>query len=279
MLKSKNVILVHGMSRAGQHPIIDWVYNQFDDDRLFLNYMFISDPLFFERRSQYYFNGKKYFYKINPNWEKYNVLEEKLKEFESETPEVLDQIDSSKMNLLMMNFENVNLYGSRGKINEFNTQFELISNFKNLLVVRDIFNYLASKIKMGRYFHPKENIEAWKTHAREYLGETDHLVNKTIVNFNQWTNDQNYRKIKSEELGCDTFLPEWNQVSSFGGGSSFNFLSYKENANKMAVLERWEEYQNNEQYRELLKDKELLKLSDSIFGHIPGTEIFSTLTL
>jgi len=272
MSENKNIILVHAMSRAGQHPIIDWVYNQFNDDRLFLNYMFINDPNFLERRSQYYFNNKKYYYILNPNWKKYGVLEEKLREFNPETSDIFNRISLSKKNLLMMNFENVNLTDSKENIDKFEAQFVSNGSYTNVLIVRDIFNYLASKIKMGRYFHPEKNIENWKSHAKEYLKKTCCLNNKITINFNKWVTDPDYRKLKSVELKCDIFLPEWRQISSFGGGSSFDFLSFQGKGNEMAVFERWKEYRNNREFRKFLEDEELWELSESIFGHIQGTE-------
>jgi hypothetical protein len=58
-----------------------------------------------------------------------------------------------------------------------------------------------------------------------------------------------------------------------GGGSSFDGTKYDEKAGSMNVLMRWKQIQNMKTYRKLFKDKELIGLSEKIFGHIPGTEV------
>ena len=273
MFKAKNFILVHAMSRSGQHPVIDWIYHQFNDDRTFFNYMKLPIDNSFQTRSQYYFNEDKYFHILNNNWAKYGVLDEKLKEFKPETTELWKQIETKNKNLLMMNFENIDFTAPVISIS-LDKEVNSFSNIKNVLIVRDIFNYLASKIKMGRHFYPETNLACWKIHAREYLGITNVLPNKVLVNFNKWVQDIEYKKLICKQLDCDLFLPEWYQVSSFGGGSSFDHQQLNGQANKMKVLERWREYKDNKVFTDFLKDKELIELSEAIFGVIPGTETF-----
>ena len=49
---------------------------------------------------------------------------------------------------------------------------------------------------------------------------------------------------------------------------------YDGKADKMKVLERWKHFVDNEIYKDIFKDKELVELSNAIFGETPGTEIF-----
>ena len=68
-------------------------------------------------------------------------------------------------------------------------------------------------------------------------------------------------------LLVDREILNWNTVSTYGGGSSFDNQNI--NAGQMKVLERWRVYKNIEAYRNLfLNDKELVSLSEIIFGKI-----------
>lgn len=273
---AKNIIFTHAMSRSGQHAVIDWIFNQFENNRVFFNYMKLYpdiDP--YSIRSQYYFNEEKYFHKLNENWKKHGVLDEKLKEFKLETSVLWKSICENEKNLISMNFENIDFTSHEQDLKYFTKKFIAEERFSNVLVVRDIFNYIASKMKMGRYFHPETNLGCWKAHAYEYLGYTNSLRNKVLVNFNSWVKDEAYRKDIAESLCVDNFLPKWNEVSSFGGGSSFDGKDFHGNASSMNVLNRWREYVDDKEFRSYLKNyKELVELSEAIFGHIPGTEIF-----
>lgn len=68
-------------------------------------------------------------------------------------------------------------------------------------------------------------------------------------------------------LRVDREILNWNTVSTYGGGSSFD--NQNTNASQMKVLERWREYENIEAYRNLFRnDTELVSLSERIFGKI-----------
>ena len=271
---AKNIIFVHAMSRSGQHAVIDWIFNQFGNNKLFFNYMkMFSDIDPYTIRSQYYFNEDKYFHKLNENWKKHGVLDEKLKEFKPEKSELWRSICEDEKNLISMNFENIDFASHEQELKSFTKKFIAEEKFSNVLVVRDIFNFIASKMKMGRYFHPETNLACWKAHAHEYLGYTNSLRNKVLVNFNSWVSDINHRTSIYDQLNCDTFIPEWKDVSSFGGGSSFDKQKFNGGADSMKVTERWKEFIDNDEFKSYLRDKELIELSEKIFGHIQGTKI------
>jgi hypothetical protein len=268
--KNKTVFLVFAVSRSGHHAVMDWIYNQFNNPKVFLNYVKYQDASF-DNRTQYYANDKKYFRNLNANWEKYGVLEERLKEYSVEDVAAKEILGNDK-NLLMLNFENKSVSSLDQSIEDFAKQFGENTKVVPIIIARDIFNYLASKMKMGRYFFPERNLFAWKDHVRECLGLTNYLPNKVCINYNKWCVDMDYRKEVAEKLGVDTFIPEWNEVSSFGGGSSFDILKFKDNAKQMKTDERWKTYEHDEEYLSYLQDKELTDLSERYFGHIEGTE-------
>jgi hypothetical protein len=61
-------------------------------------------------------------------------------------------------------------------------------------------------------------------------------------------------------------------MSKYGPGSSFDKFKYKGQAYKMKVLERWKVFKEYPFYRSIFEDKELVELSNKIFGKIPGTD-------
>lgn len=272
-INSSKTIFINAMSRAGQHAVIDWIYAQFNPNKIFFNDMDVKwVNNFFENRTQYYFNNKKYYHSLNPNWEKYGVLEEKLREFEPETTYTWERLSKCDKKLILINFENLDFIDNLEDFDRTSKQFS--GEIVNVLVVRDIYNYVASKIKMGRHFYPDKDIPKWKVHAKEYLGKTNSLKNKVIVNFNKWTFDAEYKKELSKKLQTDVFLSTWKHVSSFGGGSSFDHMAMQDSGQKMKVLDRWKEFGSNDLFLSIMKDDELITLSNDIFGFIPGTEKF-----
>ncbi|MEK9182045.1 MAG: hypothetical protein AAB781_00440 [Patescibacteria group bacterium] len=277
-MNTNNLFLVIAMSRSGHHGVMDWIYEQFFPEKFFFNYCDFSnpDPLF-TNRVQYYYNNRKYYAKISDSWIKYGLVEQKLKEFSPETEDIKTKILSADRNLIMMNFENLNSAKLPMTPDQYIERFVPVKNAQHILVIRDIFNFIASRIKSGRELTLKDltensarltsTIELWKTYAREYLGITDYLPQKISVNFNKWFVDDEYRKNLSKMLSVDRDISNWNTVSTYGGGSSFD--NQNTNASQMKVLERWRMYENMEAYRNLfLNDKELVSLSERIFGKI-----------
>ncbi|MEX0806258.1 MAG: hypothetical protein WD940_02725 [Patescibacteria group bacterium] len=154
-----------------------------------------------------------------------------------------------------------------------------------ILLVRDPFNFFASRLKMLRDMqeqgvrNPIQKIgwkgisRLWRTYAKEYLGETNLLGDRVNVNYNDWFSNRDYR----DEL-CQRCLGTVNRdlsvqdVVEHGRGSSFDYTKFHGSAQKMAVLERWRYFKDDEFYLNLMRDEELVSLSNRIFGHISGTE-------
>lgn len=225
----------------------------------------------------YHYNNRKYYAKISNSWIKYGLVEQKLKEFVPETEDIKTKILSVDRNLLMMNFENLNPAKLPMTTNQYIERFVPVKNAQCILVIRDIFNFIASRVKSGRELTVEDlaennvrlasTIELWKTYAREYLGITNYLPQKVSVNFNKWFTDCGYRKNLSKMFCVDREILNWDTVSTYGGGSSFDNQNI--NASQMKVLERWREYENIAAYRNLFQnDMELVSLSERIFGKI-----------
>jgi len=146
----------------------------------------------------------------------------------------------------------------------------------DLLIMRDPFNLFASRFKSNMI--PVKNarrtaVDLWVEYAREFLGETQILSqHKVCVNYNQWVQDRNYREHIAKQLGLPFTDAGVDQVSNFGGGSSFEGQSFSGKASQMPVFDRWQSFADDPTYRALLQDDRLLTYSEKIFGHIPGTE-------
>ena len=93
------------------------------------------------------------------------------------------------------------------------------THLKNIIIVRDIRNMTASRIKSdiegqggrkrGAYIfengkrHKKMYLNRAKEYYREALGITNSVPDKVIVNYNKWFQDQDYRQEISKSLGLD----------------------------------------------------------------------------
>ncbi|MFM6896508.1 MAG: hypothetical protein ACKPKF_04125, partial [Microcystis panniformis] len=96
------------------------------------------------------------------------------------------------------------------------------------------------------------------------------------INYNQWLTDVNYRQKITERLEIPFDDSKKELVANFAGGSSFDGLSYQQEGQKMDVLNRWQTFREDPEYYNLFSNPQLLKLSEDIFGVIPGTEDFIT---
>lgn len=159
-----------------------------------------------------------------------------------------------------------------------------------VLLLRDPFNTVASRLKIGRdrpdngffrdmflrrgdgtAFFP----ELWKNYAREFLGELNCLgEGKVCINFNRWCREPVYRNEMAlacgagREQGADAAVGE---VPGWGFGSSFDERAYHGRASEMDLENRWRLFEDDEEFRELTADPELRELSERIFG-ISGPE-------
>ncbi|GAG01790.1 unnamed protein product, partial [marine sediment metagenome] len=158
-------------------------------------------------------------------------------------------------------------------------------NKYNVLILRDFFNWLASRLMKEKHggqplnLFPEYNIlkknnwtqyasvipgsnyrkmktvfKYWKFYAEEFLGKTNYLECedslKICISFNQWFSDEGYRKKIAKQLGL-----EYSDFSlDFAGSpSSFNPNEcWDKNVQEMKVLDRWKILKDNIIYHEFL---------------------------
>jgi hypothetical protein len=152
----------------------------------------------------------------------------------------------------------------------------------NVLVLRDPFNLFASRLRWlrgrkgtGLLKDPQQWVALWKAYAREAAGVTDHVPDRVCVSYNAWCLSESYRRGLAERLGLPFTDAGRQEVARWGPtvwGDSFDGLRYDGRAEDMDVLERWKQFQDDPVYRGLFEDPELVALSRTVFGDLPGTD-------
>ncbi|NJL02167.1 MAG: hypothetical protein HC910_16975 [Spirulinaceae cyanobacterium SM2_1_0] len=146
----------------------------------------------------------------------------------------------------------------------------------DLIILRDPFNLLASRIRRGFLAIKSTQIsfvDLWLEYAKEFLGETNYLQNEKIcVNYNLWVDNIDYRRELAEKLAMNFTDAGIDEVSKRAGGSSFDGTEFTGQAAKMDVHGRWKKLIDDPAYRRLVSNDELFAYSEKIFGVLPGTE-------
>jgi hypothetical protein len=248
---------VVGMSRSGNHAIINWIFHQIKGRVCFLNCVEGKTNPFHSARplceEQVY----------EANYPEFVLAQEQAGNFSHKQALIYSYEDSFLGNVFHPSFEAAH------------NQFVGSSRQRfDLLILRDPFNLFASRLHSG--IHGKSisaDIRIWKQHAREFLGMRSHLIhNPQVISYNAWYSDIEYRRHLAEQLGLSFTDHGINLVPEVGYGSSFDGHRYNGNARRMKVLERWMHCEQDPTYRKIFEDKTLVSLSRQIFGHLPGTE-------
>ncbi len=263
---NKNELRVVGMSRSGNHAIINWIIQQLNGRYCFLNCAEPkTNPFQTARPLQ-----KEVTYKAN--YPEFNLEKEKAGTF-------------SKKDYLIHSYEDCFLSMLNHKaFEEQHDDFVGPSdNRLDVLILRDPFNLFASRIRSGLYKEKKPGAQVtpltarriWKQHAKEAIGLKRHLRKKKIViNYNLWVYDTAYRRSIAIQLGIAFTDSGFHEVSNVAGGSSFDGLKFENRADNMKVLDRWKHYVDDPGYK-MIFDKELIDLSHQVFGHIPDENLLA----
>lgn len=256
--RNQETLEVCGLRRSGLHPIMNWLFSHYEGDVTFLNDLGNKEqPLTRETGS-----------------DRLPGIDEKRRR-----SRVLGQLGGR--DLLMIGFEDTPLETVR----DWPTIERIAGAWtrkRRVLILRDPFNLFASRLHLARQRpHVKLSqglfqrgaegtrrlLDLWKAHAREFLGHTCVLGDATIrINYNRWNAEIGYRKAISGQLGKPFRDHEKETVPPFGYGSSFDGMRCDQNASRMKVFARWEELQDDSDYRALLADEELWELATEIFG-------------
>lgn len=250
----KNILMIYSMSRGGTFCVSNWLITLYKPDFSFFPFGYVS--------------------RIDQN----NIVIRNRASISGEPLKI------SKFNTIINSLCNKNVFAILENLYPF--EFININKLplkntvcRNILVIRDPFNYFASILKnsinqsiMKQYFKKRAfHINLWKVYASQILNLTD-SSEEIGIKYNNWVTDIEYRKDICKKLDISFSDKNKNAIGRFSKPSSFDGREYANNASEMKVMERWKVLKDDPIYRDIFKDKELVDLSEQIFGHIEGTE-------
>lgn len=264
----RNEFRIVGISRSGNHAIINWMLKQIKGRYLFLN---CAEPKYDPYLSARPLNNEGKVYQTNI--QNFDLQKEREKIF-------------SVKDYLLYNYEDCFLGPLNNKVQkeERKNWVGPSENKKDVLILRDPFNMYASRLKAGflrghSLQHRKELIAGstlrriYKQHAREFLSEKNYLKNKLCIKFNSWSTDKDYRKSIAADLNIPFTDEGFKEVNSVAGGSSFDGIGHSGRATEMQVNSRWKKFAHDEDFWTFF-DPELIELTRMIFGEIPPLQYY-----
>ena len=238
--KIQKEIRVVGLQRSGNHAIANWVLKQLPGAGLFFNNVLPESP-----------------------------FDESRLEWASDT-------DTTNFDFLLYSFEDRSLHAvtsPRVYPAYIGGDSPAVEKRIDIIVLRDPFNLVASRFKHGRTNALRSSYptgltipELWVMYAREFIGETNFLQEyKVPVNYNLWCVSKDYRKKLADLLGLEFTDTGFEDVTNYGGGSSFDGTGLDSQASQMSTAERWLLFRNDLSYASIFKDKAILELSTKVF--------------
>ena len=136
--------------------------------------------------------------------------------------------------------------------------------FIDVLVIRDVFNTMASRRKMDERFFNRRAVQQWKYFACEARDLTNFLgPNKVVVNFNKWFADMKYRETVAGKLGFEGVGADTDKmaVTSFWEPTATKSSTLK-------LFDRWKNYKDDQNFWSVF-DNQVYDLNTGLFGEMP----------
>jgi hypothetical protein len=268
---NQNEWRIVGMSRSGNHAIINWLLAQTRGKFCFLNCAEPKTNPFHTARPL----DSAHDAAFEVNYRGFKFSQERSGRF-------------TKKDYLVYSYEDCflgSVYHPDQEIHH-NTWVGASANRTDILILRDPFNLFASRRAFEQFsrnafpdyqqVNPATGLRIWKQHAKESLQKPRPQIQKRLVIlYNRWVRDPDYRRQIATSLGLTFDDARFEQVTRCAGGSSFDGLGYQKQASQMKVLERWKNFAHEPGFQELF-DPKVIELSEEIFGKLPGTELFHT---
>lgn len=245
----RTLIQFFGMPRSGNHAVINWIIGQYQDA------------------------GYQTVFENNKRLDFLNAIKPHLPN--NPSPDHL-----ADKNLYIISHEYMNLFDVIPVDPDI---AKCYGNVMNILLLRDPFNWVASRLKFQidkkAYFRDKPiNTAAsfFKMYAYEFINQTNYLDNKIVINYNKWNLNVDYRSDLTTEYFQIPFTDKnYNVMSKEGGGSSFDSKDIDPVIFHDHVMNRWQSMIDNDDYRNVFAgQQEVFDLSARIFGVTPGTDQF-----
>ncbi|MCF8359100.1 MAG: hypothetical protein K9H26_10100 [Prolixibacteraceae bacterium] len=243
----KEIFNIYGLKRSGNHAIINWLSGQFEFE-FYNNIIPIAPILKGEKKIPdiIHFN----------NWiETQNLTSFKKKSIKNKTCYVVSLEDHFL------------------EIKPF--IYDPDSIVKNILILRTPENLFASRIrkasKVNNPAYPlvfnnnmQRAIDLWLQYVKEFFNETNFLVNKVCILFDEWYINKAYREETSQKLGITFDDINYSRISTLGGGSSFNNIS-NNNFNLLNRSKLLNKYELN-LLQEVMKINEINEYRNKIYS-------------
>lgn len=230
-IRNEVEIQLIGPQRSGNHAVVAWILQQYDEPIVFLNNVaHFEDP---------YLN-----FRIGKVAGAARVSKAK--------PAHQERLRRQKKPLLIYSYENLKLehVSSTPLVPNHDEVIGPSEKVSRILLLRDFFNWAASRIRLKEYrnqdtapliadFSPL--IKLWLNYAREFAGDTDYLADEHVVkiSYPRWTKDAEYRAWILGQLHVPLKDNRNDKVPDVGGGSSFDKDSFSGSGSQMKTDERW----------------------------------------
>lgn len=274
-------IRVFGIKRSGNHAIINWIFSQIPGQVVFANHCYLAGKeiriykgtgrIDCKGINYWDFKKKYFFFERNPFFNKEIVTYSKNDQrFNGQ------KLKQHPKEAIIVSFEEKDIENFSDLMDRYHEQWVGKSQeVFSIVILRDPFNVLASIYQKWGKENLKNIAVLWEKYAQVYLSYQKSADRYRLgINYNQWLTDVNYRQAITERLQIPFDDLKKELVANFAGGSSFDGLSYQQEGQKMDVLNRWQTFREDPEYYSLFNNPQLLKLSEEIFGIIPGTEDF-----
>ncbi len=234
-----------GLKRSGNHAILNWIIRQSRGSLMHFNNVRPEDP--YQR------------------WARTTATHPEL----SEQDTVVFSIEDTGL----AQIADANSYPQRDVYPGLSVKQRV-----DVVLLRDPFNLAASRLMRGgswgdtmTYVSGLSVAQLWVVYAVEFLGRSAWLSpDRVPVSYNRWCRDRSYREALAARLELDFTDAGFEQVTGFGGGSSFERTRMNGKASSMRTSDRWENFREDPGFRALFRDPLLLDLAVDIFGEDEG---------
>ena len=250
---NRTFLRIVGMSRSGNHAIINWILAQVPGSWCFLN---CAEP------------KTNPFHTARPT-EDGTCWRSSDRAFDLEAHQAGRP---SSGDWLLVSHEDTFLKPAFGR-DASALQADHVGRFGrriDVLILRDPYNLFASRRRFGHQaFSDQVMVRMWKQHARAFLGDRRSAGGPVLgLSYNDWVSDRDYRADLADTLGLAFTDEGFHDIARCGGGSSFDGTQFDGDAGRMELFARWRHYRDDRRFRTLF-DAETRALARRIFGPPP----------
>ena len=240
LMKNYKEMPIYSVGRTGHHAIAEWIMKYHPGPRLFVDSVLWNRADRERATTDYDID-----YATNSNNPYVLNLFAYTVESSDDLELTVDKIKNPDKHIMTMSGNEL----FRSHYDEKRWIHHPADVIQTVLVIRDIFNWAASRLKgHERGMSPGHcNIENYMTFIDEALNITELIEPPpALILFNKWVTFSTYRISCGRKLGLkgDYDLP-YQKIPHAGGGSSFDEFEFDGIASAMNINMRWEEMKHH----------------------------------